>query len=154
MLKCQLVKYSENMKQKPNWPKIKKTLEKNGFPKSIIERQEKSWDRFKTALEEVEMPEGAEVLTVQIQYNEPTMWFKCETKNKMEKRNFIIAGTGFELPSTPMGKYAPADKVVTVIPGILANLLTTGPARSPIFKTRISAAIIEEIAIGILSVVE
>jgi hypothetical protein len=43
---------------------------------------------------EVKMPKGAQVLTVQEQYDEPQMWVVVDTEAPKEKRRFRLVGTG------------------------------------------------------------
>lgn len=42
----------------------------------------------------VEMPEKAEILTVQMQMGILCLWAKVESDNAREKRNILIRGTG------------------------------------------------------------
>ena len=44
------------------------------------------------------MPQGAEILTVQTQNDEPFIWAMVNTKNEMEARVFEMFGTGHEMP--------------------------------------------------------
>lgn len=44
----------------------------------------------------IEMPAGADILTVQNQREVGTMWALTDPTEKMEKRNFAIVGTGHE----------------------------------------------------------
>lgn len=44
-----------------------------------------------------DMPRGAKILTVQLQYGEPRMWALVNPKNPKETRNFLIAVTGGEI---------------------------------------------------------
>jgi len=43
---------------------------------------------------ELKMPQGAEILTVQEQYDEPHIWALCDPDAPEEKRVFRLAGTG------------------------------------------------------------
>lgn len=45
----------------------------------------------------VEMPVGAEILTVQTQYNKPCMWALVDPSAEEEKRYFEIFGTGHDV---------------------------------------------------------
>jgi len=54
--------------------------------------------------QEVLMPVGAEILTVQIQNGEPCLWARVDTEQRVEMRRIAIHGTGHELPDTT-GKY-------------------------------------------------
>ena len=49
---------------------------------------------------EVKMPRGAQVLTVQEQYDEPQMWAIVDTDAPKETRRFRLVGTGH--PIDPM----------------------------------------------------
>jgi hypothetical protein len=54
----------------------------------------------------IEMPIGADILSVQIQNGKPTIWAKVETTYKEEKKVFRIYGTGHELDLFAMeGRY-------------------------------------------------
>ena len=50
-------------------------------------------DRF-----EVQMPKGAEVITVQMQGDVPCIWALVDPAQEMEPRRFRLAGTGHSLP--------------------------------------------------------
>ena len=43
---------------------------------------------------EIEMPRDARVLCVQIQKGTPCIWVKTSGRGEMEKRKFVIIGTG------------------------------------------------------------
>jgi hypothetical protein len=43
----------------------------------------------------VEMPEGAEILSLQMQEDVPTIWALVDPKARRENREFEIHGTGF-----------------------------------------------------------
>lgn len=42
----------------------------------------------------IQMPMDAQILTVQKQDGEPTIWAMVNTENELETRNFTIIGTG------------------------------------------------------------
>jgi hypothetical protein len=42
----------------------------------------------------LEMPKGAEILTVQIQNDKPYIWALVDENSPIEERNFIVLGTG------------------------------------------------------------
>ena len=46
---------------------------------------------------EVEMPTGAQILTVQTQGAEPVLWAEVNPENEMEVRKFRVIGTGKEI---------------------------------------------------------
>jgi len=50
----------------------------------------------------IDMPDGAMVLTLQLQDELPTMWAAVNPDNPKRKRRFIVAGTGWSLPNEPM----------------------------------------------------
>ncbi len=50
--------------------------------------------------QEVQMPVGAEILTVQIQNGEPCLWARIDTEQLTEARQIAIHGTGHVLPDT------------------------------------------------------
>lgn len=47
---------------------------------------------------EIEMPDGAQVLSVQEQHGELCMWALVDTSKPMVKRKFLTFGTGHILP--------------------------------------------------------
>ena len=49
----------------------------------------------------IEIPKGAEVLTVQMQgpFN-PCIWVKVDPENELEKRQFVVIGTGQSFDDT------------------------------------------------------
>jgi hypothetical protein len=51
---------------------------------------------------ELGMPEGAEILSVQVQNGMPCLWAAVKPGNGMEKREFAVRGTGHEF--TPIFK--------------------------------------------------
>lgn len=52
-----------------------------------------------TATEIVDMPEGAEILTVQMQGEDICLWAKVDpTTGSWTKRRFLCLGTGHEIP--------------------------------------------------------
>lgn len=51
----------------------------------------------------IPMPEGAEVLTVQIQNGEPHIWALVDTEKPRKLRSFEIVGTG--QPADNLGRY-------------------------------------------------
>ena len=54
---------------------------------------------------ELRMPEGAQVLTVQMQNGEPCMWAKVDPTKPQEDRAFEVYGTGHEVPDDPRSVY-------------------------------------------------
>ena len=53
----------------------------------------------------IEMPKGAEILSVQIQNGEmfnACIWAKVNSENELEKRKFVIIGTGHSFDDTNM----------------------------------------------------
>lgn len=47
----------------------------------------------------VEMPEGAKVLRVAEQYQEPALWAECDPEARTVGREFVIVGTGHQVPA-------------------------------------------------------
>ena len=43
---------------------------------------------------EIDLPKGAEILTVQSQYDQPQLWVLVDPDAQTEKRYFRLAGTG------------------------------------------------------------
>jgi len=44
------------------------------------------------------LPKGAKLLTCQLQFLTPVLWAWVDTKEPLEKRNFLLIGTGQEFP--------------------------------------------------------
>jgi hypothetical protein len=53
--------------------------------------------------QEVEMPMGAGLMTVQMQNGQPCLWALVDTENTLEKRKVLIRGTGH--PAVDVGRY-------------------------------------------------
>lgn len=53
----------------------------------------------------VDMPIGAEILTVQEQYGKPCLWALVDAESKKENRIFCIHGTGHDVSSSHAKKY-------------------------------------------------
>ena len=48
-----------------------------------------------TGLQEIEMPKGSKILSVQMQYDKPCLWALVDDHTTfVEKREIILAGTG------------------------------------------------------------
>ena len=56
-----------------------------------------------TDLQYVDMPMGAEILTVQMQGEQCCLWALCEPENVMRPREILIHGTGH--PVGDIGRY-------------------------------------------------
>ena len=54
---------------------------------------------------ELEMPEGAEFLCVQVQFGGPCLWAIVDDEAKLETRILRIIGTGHSLPSSEQLAY-------------------------------------------------
>ena len=53
----------------------------------------------------IEMPKGAEILSVQIQNGQmfnACIWVKVNPENELEKRKFVVIGTGHSFDDTNM----------------------------------------------------
>lgn len=46
----------------------------------------------------VEMPEGAEFLSLQVQHGRPQMWFRVDDSRPVRRQVFGICGTGKDIP--------------------------------------------------------
>jgi len=46
----------------------------------------------------IQMPSGAEILSVAVQNETPCLWALVETENPMQKRSIVIVGTGHPAP--------------------------------------------------------
>lgn len=51
--------------------------------------------------QEIEMPQGAQILTVQTQYNVPHLWALVDPEAPREARTFMIVGTGHVMGNPP-----------------------------------------------------
>lgn len=47
---------------------------------------------------EISMPEGAQILSVQNQREDPVLWALVDTNGKPEVRRFLVFGTGHPIP--------------------------------------------------------
>jgi len=56
------------------------------------------WNLQIVDFQEIEMPIGAQILSMQIQNENPQLWALVDEKNATEKRSFITCGTGQEIP--------------------------------------------------------
>jgi len=52
----------------------------------------------------LEMPQGAQILTVQVQQGEPVLWALVDPALPKEKREFFIVGTGWPIDGG-LGQY-------------------------------------------------
>lgn len=49
-------------------------------------------------LQDIDVPENAELLTARDQYEQLCVWFKCDPSKPMNKRRIAIVGTGHPAP--------------------------------------------------------
>lgn len=49
----------------------------------------------------VDMPEGAQILTMQLQHDVPTLWAEVDPEALLVERDFEIVGTGNGVPPEP-----------------------------------------------------
>lgn len=56
------------------------------------------WKYTLTPEATLEMPVGAKILSVQAQQDEVVMWALVDTEAKLEKRGFLVYGTGNQIP--------------------------------------------------------
>lgn len=52
----------------------------------------------------ISLPKGAQILTIQMQYDAPQLWALVEPSAPEEKRPILIVGTGHAL-NEPVGRY-------------------------------------------------
>jgi hypothetical protein len=57
-----------------------------------------------TDRQNIQLPVGAQILSVQMQNGNCCMWVMCNSEAPLETRRFAMYGTGHELPQFP-GKY-------------------------------------------------
>lgn len=63
------------------------------------------WELERAQLQSLELPKGAEILTVQIQHNVPHLWAMVdENATETEGVHIAMHGTGHTVPQNP-GKY-------------------------------------------------
>lgn len=60
------------------------------------------WKYTLSAVSTIEMPMGAQLLTVHEQNNEVCMWALVDASQETEYRSFCVYGTGQEVPKQPM----------------------------------------------------
>ena len=53
----------------------------------------------------LELPRGAQVLTVQMQGDRPFLWARLDTRQPLERRTFEVFGTGDGMPDDPRLMY-------------------------------------------------
>lgn len=67
----------------------------------------------------LELPKDSKILTVQLQYGKPTIWFQCDPDLPKTRRRFAIVGTGNEVPfvdkATYIGTYLMPGAVITFV---------------------------------------
>lgn len=51
------------------------------------------------------VPDGAEVLCVQVQGEDACIWYLCDPKQPLTSRTIIILGTGHEVDEKALGRY-------------------------------------------------
>ena len=51
-------------------------------------------------LQGVQIPQGSELLTVQVQNGAPCLWVLCDSEAKPVHQDIAIHGTGHEIPAT------------------------------------------------------
>jgi hypothetical protein len=61
----------------------------------------------------VEMPKGAKILTVQMQGDDVCMWAMVDPAAPLERRQFLVVGTGHDIPGadalTYLGTFQPDE---------------------------------------------
>jgi hypothetical protein len=58
--------------------------------------------KYKLSESGIEMPIDAEILSVQLQNDIPHIWAMVSPQNELEKRKFVIVGTGQSFDDTNM----------------------------------------------------
>jgi hypothetical protein len=56
-------------------------------------------------LQTLDMPEGAQLLAVQVQHERPMLWAKVDTDKPSNQRLIRLVGTGNPMPDTHLGPY-------------------------------------------------
>ena len=62
------------------------------------------WPLNMATEQDLQLPSGARLLTLQLQGDNPQLWFLCDAHAPLEPRRFAIHGTGHPLPDKP-GEY-------------------------------------------------
>jgi hypothetical protein len=62
------------------------------------------WPLKMNGHQDLNLPAGAQLLTLQLQGGNPTLWALCDTDAPLQPRRFAIYGTGQTLPE-PVGQY-------------------------------------------------
>lgn len=73
----------------------------------------------------VEMPIGAKVLSVQIQRGDVCLWALVDTSAEIERRAFIVLGTGHEVPDND-GEFVATFQMEDL--GLVFHVFETAPA--------------------------
>ena len=64
--------------------------------------------KFALATEHVQqifMPKGAQILSIQVQYDQPVLWALCEPAQDQEAHVFVTVGTGQKFNHSDRAKY-------------------------------------------------
>lgn len=56
-------------------------------------------------VQDIEMPEGAEILCAREQFGQPCIWFRCDPHAPKTTRQIAISGTGNPAPSCDESRY-------------------------------------------------
>lgn len=56
-------------------------------------------------VQKVEVPKGAEILSVMGQHERVVIWFRCNPDNALETRAIAIIGTGHEAPEASESRF-------------------------------------------------
>jgi len=74
-----------------------------------------------------DMPEDAEVLTVQVQHGVPCIWATVDPNKPKLPRGFFVRGTGHELGLAESAKYVGTFQIE--LGGLVFHLFDEGPQR-------------------------
>lgn len=64
-----------------------------------------------TDFQQIQIPEGGEILCLQTQYNRPCIWVLVDPDSPTKQRTFEIFGTGHSLPEHVNRKYVGSYQV-------------------------------------------
>ena len=58
-----------------------------------------------TDVQEIEVPQGAEMLCAREQYDQIAVWYRCDPHAPKEQRKIAICGTGHPAPAIDQSRY-------------------------------------------------
>lgn len=65
--------------------------------------------------QEIEVPNGATLLTVQVQRGVPCIWYHCDDRNPMVRVPIVICGPGHEAPPLTTARYVGTFQIANTL---------------------------------------